>query len=252
MDFNASHIAAVYTLGSYVSLNWTTPWTNVSLVLWQNGIQNFQYLPNSLNMVNLNYYTWTCDISGKNGNPKFDLSYGDVFFFGIFESGTSNLFEGQFFIIKDITSSSSTSSTSSSLIPASTASPTSPGSPTVFNSTTSPPQPSKGSNKAIGIGVGVGVGVAVLLVLAFVGGLCLHRRQKRLNTEAALRENQPFMSPPQQPFIGSPDVYAQKVANPNNDNAERWAKVELPVPEPQQHPVYELPTPGSPQNSSRT
>ncbi|KAM0174924.1 hypothetical protein ACHAPF_005833 [Botrytis cinerea] len=65
-------------------------------------------------------FIWKVDLSGANGNPKFDLNAGNAFFFGIFNSGTTDLFESQFVnitgknvIVSTTSSSASTTSVSS-------------------------------------------------------------------------------------------------------------------------------------------
>lgn len=61
-------------------------------------------------------FIWTVDLSGANSNPKFDLNAGNSFLFGLFKSGTTDLFgsqsidiTGKYVIVFTASSSSSSS-----------------------------------------------------------------------------------------------------------------------------------------------
>ncbi|CCD47242.1 hypothetical protein BofuT4_P004010.1 [Botrytis cinerea T4] len=105
-----------FEIGTELTVQWQSIWKNNTLVLWQSGTPQFQYLPNS----SFTQFIWKVDLSGANGNPKFDLNAGNAFFFGIFNSGTTDLFESQFVnitgknvIVSTTSSSASTTSVSS-------------------------------------------------------------------------------------------------------------------------------------------
>ncbi|KAF7914438.1 uncharacterized protein EAF01_000844 [Botrytis porri] len=85
-----------FEIGTELTVQWQSIWKNTTLVLWQSGTPQFQYLPNSREMISFTQFIWKVDLSGTNGNPKFDLNAGNAFFFGIFNSGTADLFESQF------------------------------------------------------------------------------------------------------------------------------------------------------------
>ncbi|THV46409.1 hypothetical protein BGAL_0388g00010 [Botrytis galanthina] len=85
-----------FEIGTELTVQWESIWKNTTLVLWQSGTPQFQYLPNSRDMIGFTQFIWKVDLSGANGNPKFDLNAGNAEKEGIFNSGTADLFESQF------------------------------------------------------------------------------------------------------------------------------------------------------------
>lgn len=145
-------------------------------------------------------FTWTVNLSGTGGNPNFTLSAGETFFFGLFETGTTNVFESQYINITSNAVASSSSSTSAAAR-ASSASETATNSPlssTLVSSTstsTSTPSPSSQAAKGglsttakTGLGVGLGVGI-VALVAGLGTGYFMHRRKKKTSAAGV-----PFMA----------------------------------------------------------
>jgi hypothetical protein len=220
-DFDHSHIYGTYPVGSTIHLEWETIWETVTLVIWQDGPQTFQYLPNARKsssicaiweeitdglrggLANATSYTWSVDLGSidTDGNTEYSLDNGETFFFGVFQTGTTNVFESQYINITDNTvatsSASSTSSTSStsptssmSMSSTSMTSPSSIVSPTQAPASTTPspsPSPSATQETSGGLstgaktGLGVGLGVGIAAIVAGVVALILwNRRKKRL------------------------------------------------------------------------
>ncbi|KAF7945267.1 hypothetical protein EAE96_010045 [Botrytis aclada] len=116
-----------FEIGTELTVQWVSIWKNTTLVLWQSGTPQFQYLPNSRDMIGFTQFIWKVDLSGSNGNPKFDLNAGNAFFFGIFNSGTADLFESQFVNItgkNNIVFTTSSSAATTSVSSAASTSPT--------------------------------------------------------------------------------------------------------------------------------
>jgi len=47
MDYNIANIFATFAIGTKITLQWTTVWNNLDLVIFQYGQAQLQYLPNS-------------------------------------------------------------------------------------------------------------------------------------------------------------------------------------------------------------
>lgn len=134
-------------------------------------------------MIGFTQFIWTVDLSGANGNPQFDLNAGNAFFFGLFNSGTTGLFESQFINItgKNVIASTASSSSSSSSATTSVGSAASAGSATTTSilgtSSTSSITPTLTSasvntepSKGLSVGAKAGIGIgSVVAFLAFVG-----------------------------------------------------------------------------------
>jgi hypothetical protein len=46
-DADHANVYAHWIIGQTITTSWSGEWSNVTLVLWQDGISNFQYLPDS-------------------------------------------------------------------------------------------------------------------------------------------------------------------------------------------------------------
>jgi hypothetical protein len=153
-------------------------------------------------MTDTTSYKWKVDISGSAGNPQFTIggSYGDLFFFGLFQAGTTNVVECQYFNIVAAPSSAKPSTTTATQTTASTTASTSAsasgsssqmstqfltqtvaviGAAASSASSTVSPLPkghsglSSGAKAGIGAGFGVGAGfVAAALII----GYCIRKR----------------------------------------------------------------------------
>jgi hypothetical protein len=159
-------------------------------------------------LVNTTSFIWTVNLSGTGGNPQFNLSAGETFFFGVFQTGTTNLFESQYINITSNAVASpasssttavqtSTASGTSSMPPPSSTSvtPTS-GSQTPSASPSSSPSAKGGLSTAAKTGLGVGLGVGVVALTAGLGaGYFLHRRKKGSAADAHLIEEHPQDGP---------------------------------------------------------
>ncbi|TEY87515.1 hypothetical protein BOTCAL_0001g00410 [Botryotinia calthae] len=116
-----------FAIGAELTVQWESIWRNTTLVLWQSGKPDFQYLPNSIFMPGFTEYIWKVDLSGTNNNAKFDLNDGNAFFFGIFNSGTTDGFVSQFVNITEnnvIVSTASSSAFTTSVSSAASTDPT--------------------------------------------------------------------------------------------------------------------------------
>jgi len=60
-DFNHKNIEGTYPVGTPIALKWTTNFTTIALVVWQDGTPDFQYLPNG------RMCTSTCKIDTRTG-----------------------------------------------------------------------------------------------------------------------------------------------------------------------------------------
>ncbi|TEY36912.1 hypothetical protein BOTCAL_0536g00050 [Botryotinia calthae] len=216
---SASHVVGrSYEVGSTVDLRWDTICDMVTIVIWKNGKPPYQYLPNSVQIPNLvTSYTWIIDISGTNGNPKFDLNNGSTFYFIITRTGTPDLFASQSInITNKAISSSVTSSSSSSFSLAMEATGTASISAATLSTSSSATSPDTTSSEMsagakVGIGVGVTLGV-VAIVAAFTLGYFLRRSSESLSThimntkpENESVEPKPFVwQPPQELSSNAP------------------------------------------------
>ena len=67
----------VYAVGSTINLQWTTNYTTMSLVMWQNDNATFQYLSKMVPAVST--LAWTVDLQGQfnldDGNGTFGTAY---------------------------------------------------------------------------------------------------------------------------------------------------------------------------------
>lgn len=46
MDFDHEHVGGSFEVGSLLSMSWTTDWQEATLVIFQDGPDPFQYIPN--------------------------------------------------------------------------------------------------------------------------------------------------------------------------------------------------------------
>ncbi|KAH9222042.1 hypothetical protein DL95DRAFT_441599 [Leptodontidium sp. 2 PMI_412] len=196
---------AVYTVGNLLNITWVPLASgSMTIVMWQvdpkqpkTQIGDLQYLPGS-SRLDSSHYTWNpIGVDGNNGNPKFDLSTSNVFYFALYQTnGITPLSVTSFFNLTDskinavglpisATTSSitpSSSSTSSSTTTASQITAAVPSSPLITSAATSTPTGSSGSpgmstGAKVGIGLGVALGVAILVALLTGIFLLLKRRK---------------------------------------------------------------------------
>jgi hypothetical protein len=131
-------------------------------------------------LANATGFVWTIDFSGAGGNPNFNLSQGERFFFGVFETGSSvDGFESQYINITDAGTAPSSPTTSGSA-PVSTIPPTSTSSALSTSSTSASPSPTAAAGGlSSGDKAGIGVGVSLGVILAALGiGFFFYRRGK--------------------------------------------------------------------------
>lgn len=145
-------------------------------------------------------YTWTVNLSGEGGNPKYNLSEGEQFYFGLVNYKTTTVIGSQYINITDkkaaesIASTSSVSSTSASAsvsqtvpstfayLPAAQTSSSAATTP----STSSPIESTKGMSTGEKAGIGVGAIVGVLVIIgAFALGYFLRTPKSTLDTTDA-------------------------------------------------------------------
>lgn len=194
-------------------------------------------------------FVWPVDISGIGQAPKFDLSKGALFFLGVFHTGTSDIFQCQYFNITEkqiqppsssekttLTPSTSvaTSSTHISTTPATSTSPAGEAQGAasgISGHTPSPTAPSNSHSLSTGdkTRIGVGVTIGVLAIAAISGiGLFLWKRKVSTARAAVVAASQPpqFEAPfdPRQPV--------ELPSSPKGVSVEKYAR---PV-----HPVYEM------------
>ena len=148
----------VFAEGSTVNLQWTTNWSKITLLLWQNGNPNYQTLLNAVPAISS--YSWMINLDGmfnldkgegmlrfmaaafpNYGRVETDLA--TVFFFQMYNANKAStpFFSSHYF---NITGSDSTGSNTASPVPATpvpltTTPPTSP-SATIVTTSTLPPQ----------------------------------------------------------------------------------------------------------------
>ncbi|KIM99791.1 hypothetical protein OIDMADRAFT_181169 [Oidiodendron maius Zn] len=89
-------------------ITWETTFDTGGLYLSQEGNSSPSLLPNSQNIYERSYI-WVVDISGTDGNPTFDLSKGEEFYFSIVQNVTTGA-EGGSFNSESFTISKSASS----------------------------------------------------------------------------------------------------------------------------------------------
>lgn len=178
-DGDHTHIEGTFAEGSLIKLVWETTWQTLALVLWQDGTPQFQYLPNSAPIVGTTF-EWTVDLTGQDGNPNFNLSDGHTFFFGIFNSGTTDVFESQYINITSNAVTTSSTTTTTSPTQTSTHTTSSSTTPATTNTNTAAPT-SKALSK--GAQAGIGVGVAIVGVALVIGAIVffLARRRRAAN-----------------------------------------------------------------------
>lgn len=125
-------------------------------------------------------FEWTVDLTGQGGNPNFNLSNGHTFFFGIFNSGTTDVFESQYINITSNAVTTSSTTTTTSPTQTSTHTTSSSTTPATTNTNTAAPT-SKGLSK--GAQAGIGVGVAIVGVALVIGAIVffLARRRRAAN-----------------------------------------------------------------------
>jgi len=242
-DFNIKNVEGIYPVGTAIKLQWVTNFTSIALVVWQNGTPDFQRLPNALGLEGIEEYTWTIDISGTGNNAYFNLSKGNTFFFGVFDSGTTDVFESQYINITD----SSTTTTSSSITSSATSSSATGSKTSSITSTTHSSAPvgadnsasstsslaaatsstSSSSGLSSGAKAGIGAGVAVVGVGALVGlGIALLVRRRKNNQARGQAVPQDDPKSPSGP--------------PNNLQFKAWSPES--APSELEHPMAEAPT----------
>ncbi|KAF4626570.1 hypothetical protein G7Y89_g11591 [Cudoniella acicularis] len=207
-DFNHADVDGSFAVGAVINILWETTWETVTLVIWQDGPLPFQYLPNSQQLVNATSFIWTVNLSGSGGNPQYNLRAGETFFFGLFQTGTQNIFESQFINITGNAVASPISS-STTAVQSSTASsiysnpsfsntsitPTS-GSQTPSASPSSSQSAGEGSSTTNKTGLGVGLGMGLGAVIAGLGaGYFLYRRKRASAVEAPPSSEHPQEGP---------------------------------------------------------
>ncbi|MCJ1467047.1 hypothetical protein MMC07_005669 [Pseudocyphellaria aurata] len=172
---------STYTRGDLVQITWQTDLERIALTLWHLNGTDFEYLPDSGNVVNTGSYPWQV------GSSK-DISKS-VFYFIIYNPGdtTPAFTSTQFRIIEPPSSSTSTSASSSS---ASSSSASSSSASSTFVTSTSQISTAPASAQTsrsesptaiatssglsagtkTGIGVGIGIGIPLLLAVGiFIG-----------------------------------------------------------------------------------
>ncbi|EHK21997.1 uncharacterized protein TRIVIDRAFT_70960 [Trichoderma virens Gv29-8] len=86
---SSSRISTTLYEGTSVVVQWETTWKSVGLWLTQEGNPIPLPFPDAQNLdPYVHLFPWTVDLSGKNGNPAFDLSKRDTFYFSIIQNGT--------------------------------------------------------------------------------------------------------------------------------------------------------------------
>ncbi|PVH77897.1 hypothetical protein DL98DRAFT_636576 [Cadophora sp. DSE1049] len=197
---------AVYTVGNLLNITWVPLESgSMTIVMWQvdperprNQIGDLQYLPGSSNL-DASHYTWNpIGVDGNNGNPDFDLTDSNVFYFALYQTnGLTPLSLTSFFNLTDSKVNAlgqSISATTSSILSTTSSTTSSTSSP--FHSTAAIPSSPPATTSAIisastgtsgssdmttgakaGIGLGVSFGVAILVAL--LAGIYLLLKRKK-------------------------------------------------------------------------
>ncbi|KAH7389028.1 hypothetical protein BKA64DRAFT_645498 [Cadophora sp. MPI-SDFR-AT-0126] len=215
---------AVYTVGNLLNITWVPLESgSMTVVMWQVDVErpkdqigDLQYLPGSrkdqqiidsietiliLSPGNLDasHYTWNpIGVDGNNGNPNFDLTDGNVFYFALCEKdGLTPLSMTSFFNLTDskvnalgqsisvttssiISSSPSTTSSTSSFSHSTATIPSSPPATTsAINSASIGTSGSSDLTTGAKVGIGLGVSLGVAILVAILAGIYLLLKRKK-------------------------------------------------------------------------
>jgi hypothetical protein len=206
-------------------------------------------------LANATTFVWV-DFSGTGGNPDFELSKGERFFFEVFETGSTSGFESQYINITDSETSSVAPTTTTGSAPVSTTPPTSTSSALSISSilasftlaSASPTSNASAGGLSSGDKTRVGVGVSLGVVAIVVGlgvGFFFYRRKKAADahryappqTEIEPATQQPTELPEETP---KPDYGTWKPASSFYINAALASLLGLMLAHPQRRLKQQL------------
>ncbi|MCJ1422863.1 hypothetical protein MMC29_000743 [Sticta canariensis] len=259
---------STYTRGSLIQITWETDLERIALTLWHVNRNDFEYLPDSINVTNTNSYPWSVGNVQKSDSSRSvgsETDPSDQAFLVIFEPGNiSPAFSSSTFRIIDpisasagATASSSSSSAftgttiSSSSVLASTVIISSSPTTLIVNFTqSSNPNSSttisshSGMSRSAKAGIAVGIGIGIPLLLAM--GIYLSRKFRggRTNPKGLNNSHRTAVDMPL--FIGATNFpqASQRLSGPNiNDSPDSQVLQELEelrVNELNSAPIHQL------------